>query len=69
MIKVQMDLCLYETMMSRRINFRYNDLSSAFNNKNFFKYFIRLFDKGDEVIPLRLIKEKPILNYAVTQSF
>ena len=65
MIKVQMDLCLYETMMSRRINFRYNDLSSAFNSSKFFKYFKRLFDKGDEIIPSRLKKEKPILNYAV----
>jgi|TARA_B100001964_G_scaffold160342_1_gene176093 hypothetical protein len=65
MIKIQTDLCLYETMMSRRVNFRYNDLSSVFSNINSFKYFKRLFQKGDEIIPQRLKIEKPILNYAV----
>ncbi len=65
MIKIQMDLCLYETMMSRRLNFRYYDLSSAFSSGNFFEYFKRLFEKGDSSIPKKLIDKKPILNYAV----
>jgi len=65
MVKIQMDLCLYETMMSRRINFRYYDLSSAFSSGNFFKYFKRLFEKGDASIPKKLKDNKPILNYAV----
>ena len=64
MIKTQMDLCLYEVMMSRRTNFRYSDLSSAFNNVNFFKYLQRLFQKGDEFVPQKIINEKPILHYA-----
>ena len=63
-IKTQMDLCLYEVMMSRRTNFRYSDLSSAFNNVNFFTYFKRLFQKGDEAIPEKIFREKPILHYA-----
>ncbi len=64
MIKTQMDLCLYELMMSRRTNFRYSDLSSVFKNVNFYKYLKRLFQKGDEIIPQRIIDEKPILHYA-----
>jgi len=64
MIKTQMDLCLYEVMMSRRTNFRYSDLSSAFKNVNFFKYLQRLFQKGDEFVPQKIINEKPILHYA-----
>ena len=35
MIKIQLDLFLYETMMSRRANFRPTDVSSVFNNPNF----------------------------------
>jgi hypothetical protein len=65
MVKIQMDLCLYETMMSRRINFRYYDLSSAFSSGKFIEYFKRLFEKGDASIPQKLIDNKPILNYAV----
>ena len=65
MLKIQMDLCLYETMMSRRVNFRYNDLSSPFNNANLLKYLKRLFEKGDESVIQKLKIEKPILNYAV----
>ena len=65
MIKIQSDLCLYETMMSRRVNFRYKDLSSVFSNVFFLKYFKRLFQEGDEAIPNKLKLEKPILNYAV----
>ena len=64
MIKTQMDLCLYELMMSRRTNFRYSDLSSAFKNVNFYKYLKRLFQQGDELVPQRIIEEKPILHYA-----
>ena len=64
MIKTQMDLCLYELMMSRNTNFRFSDLSSAFKNVFFTKYLKRLFARGDEHIPEKIIKERPILHYA-----
>ena len=38
MIRIQMDLVIYETMMSRRINFRPSDVSSAFRNVNLMTY-------------------------------
>ena len=65
MIKIQMDLVLYETMMSRRVNFRVSDLSSAFKDVKTFTYIKRLFKRGDEIIPNRIELIKPILHFAV----
>jgi len=64
MVRIQMDLVLYHTMMSRGTNFRPSDLSSAFRNVNVVTYLKRLFAKGDEVIPERIKREKPILHFA-----
>ncbi len=64
MIQNQVDLVLYETMMSRKTNFRPSDLSSAFRNVNYWKYIKRLFQAGDMVIPDRVKKERPILQFA-----
>jgi hypothetical protein len=64
MIRIQMDLVIYETMMSRSTNFRPSDLSSAFRNVNVVTYLKRLFAKGDELIPERIKREKPILHFA-----
>ena len=65
MIKVQMDNVLYETMMSRRVNFRINDLSSAFRDTKTLTYIKRLFEKGDETVPNKIKKLRPILHFAV----
>ncbi len=64
MIKIQLDLFLYETMMSRRVNFRPTDVSSVFKNPNCMKYLDRLMSKGDELVPEKIKKEKPILHFA-----
>ena len=64
MIRIQMDLVLYETMMSRRTNFRPTDLSSAFRDVDFLTYVKRLFSRGDELVPKRIKEEKPILHFA-----
>ena len=64
MIRTQMDLIIYETMMSRRINFRPGDLSSVFIDVDMWSYFKRLFSKGNEDIPELIKKEKPILHFA-----
>jgi len=63
MIKIKIDQTIYETMMSRRTNFRYTDVSSAFNSTKFFEYFFRLFKKGDLSIPKIIKEKKPILNF------
>jgi len=63
-IKTHLDLMIYETMMSRRVNFRNNDLSSAKNNPNKPEYFKRLSLKGDEQVPNYIKQKKPILHLA-----
>jgi len=61
MLKIQLDQMIYETMMARRLNFRYSDLSSIFKSYKFFKYIRRAFSKGDEIIPDIINKQRPIL--------
>lgn len=61
------DLQLYNTMMSREINFRPSDLSSVWMNSNPLRYLVRLFQKGDADIPEKIRKKKPILTYTTHQ--
>jgi len=60
--KMFIDHKLYQTMMGRETNFRYSDLSSVFNYSNPSKYFKRIFQEGDVVVPSRIAEEKPILS-------
>jgi len=62
MVKMLIDHKLYQTMMGRDTNFRYSDLSSVFQDANPWRYFKRIFQKGDLVIPDRIKKQRPILN-------
>lgn len=62
MIRLQVDLDLYNMMMSRETNFRWKDLSSVFTNPGKWRYIWRLFLNGDENVIPRIEKEKPILN-------
>ena len=52
----------YQTMMGRETNFRYSDISSVFNDSNPWRYFKRIFQEGDMIIPERIKKERPILH-------
>ena len=62
MIRFLIDLKVYNTMMSRDVNFRPSDLSSVFNNVDPNKYLKRLFRKyratGD-------VKVRLIINHIV----
>ena len=62
MVRMLADHKLYQTMMGRDVNFRYSDLSSVFQDANPWRYFKRIFQKGDMVIPERIKNERPILN-------
>ena len=64
LIKIEFDLMIYESMMARNTNFRYNDLSSVFRSSKKIEYFKRLFSKGEEIIPKEIINKKPILHLA-----
>lgn len=61
MIRLLADLQLYNTMMSRETNVRPSDLSSIWHDARPWRYIRRLLQKGDETIPERIAKEKPIL--------
>jgi hypothetical protein len=65
LVRMQTDLFIYDMMMSRNVNFRPNDLSSVFNYHNPSKYFNRMFQEGDFVIPQRINEENPILSLTV----
>ena len=64
MVRMLTDLQLYNSMMSREINFRPNDLSSVFNDSQPQKYFERLLQKGDDNIIAEIANKRPILNFA-----
>jgi len=67
LIQTQTDLMIYQIMMSRNLNFRYEDLSSAFQSPKTFLYLKRIFQKGNEAIPDRIARQRPILNIATHQ--
>lgn len=62
MLEIEIDLMIYESMMSRNSNFRHRDLSSVLKNKQLTKYLKRLFLKGNEYVPQRIKEEQPILH-------
>ena len=62
MVRMLADHKLYQTMMGRDTNFRYSDLSGVFQDSNPWRYFKRIFQRGDMAIPERIKNERPILN-------
>ncbi|OGQ05098.1 MAG: hypothetical protein A3F82_02290 [Deltaproteobacteria bacterium RIFCSPLOWO2_12_FULL_44_12] len=62
LIQMQVDLDIYNMMMSRETNFRFQDLSSIFKNPGTWRYLRRLFQAGDDAIPDRIQSERPILH-------
>lgn len=63
LVKLYIDLKLYNSMMGREMNFRPSDLSSALNTSHPERYLARLFDKGDEATPEKIDRIKPIMNF------
>ena len=61
LVRMWTDLILYNSMMSRDLNFRVSDISSVFKYHSKLEYIKRLFNKGDENVPFLVKKRKPIL--------
>jgi hypothetical protein len=61
-IKMHVDHSIYNQMMSRSVNFRLTDLSSAMSHKAKWTYIKRLFQKGDNAILGSIQNGKPILS-------
>lgn len=64
LVRMTVDLQLYNVMMGRETNFRFGDLSSVFRNARPLLHLKRLFQSGDDAVIQRIGKEKPILNLA-----
>lgn len=56
------DLRMYNLMMSRETNFRPSDVSSVFKDARPFRYIKRLFQKGRDLVPDLISRERPILH-------
>jgi len=64
-IRLLVDLRTYDQSMGRNMNFRYRDLSSAFQSNAPLNYLMRLFGAGDEAVSAKIVEKQPILNLAV----
>tara|TARA_Y100000294_G_scaffold177407_1_gene202693 strand:+ start:203 stop:1168 length:966 start_codon:yes stop_codon:yes gene_type:complete len=60
-LRREIDLKLYNSMISRMINFRFADHGGVLNNANPLRYFKRLFYKDGHVVMERIKHENPIL--------
>lgn len=61
LIRMYTDMRIYEILQGR-VNFRPTDISSVLNDARPWRYIQRMFKKGDEVIPERIARERPILH-------
>lgn len=59
-LKMEVDEKLYYTMISRGVNFRFDDYSGVFKGGKRFLYIKRLFQKPEEYAVKRIENEKPI---------
>tara|TARA_Y100000294_G_C8563315_1_gene339857 strand:+ start:1366 stop:2337 length:972 start_codon:yes stop_codon:yes gene_type:complete len=59
-LRREIDLKLYNSMISRMINFRFTDHGGVINNANPLRYFKRLFFKDGAAVVKRIKDEKPI---------
>ncbi len=65
MVRLLTDQDLYHLTMARELNFRPADLSSVFKNPDPWRYFRRLFQKGDAAAFQRAQNSEPILHYVI----
>ena len=68
-LKQYADHTVYNQMMGRNSNLRPSDISGILQSRKKILYLKRLFKKGDNLIPNRIIKEKPIINYTTSHLF
>lgn len=59
-LKIEADEKLYYTMISRGVNFRFDDYSSVFKDGHPYRYLKRLVQKAEEPAVERIKRERPI---------
>ena len=67
LIRLHLDLAIYNVMISRGANFRPNDSSSVLKSNKQAKYLERLFLPDGKIVEERILKEKPILHIMTHQ--
>ena len=60
LLRIESDMMLYESMLSRNINFRLGDHSSVFSQVNPWRYVKRIFTKEGDTIVKKIHEDKPI---------
>lgn len=59
-VQMTLDCHVYDQSMSREVNMRPSDLSSAFKSQKVMRYLKRLFSNGDDSVVKQIIHQKPI---------
>ena len=65
LLRQELDMKLYNSMISRNTNFRFNDITGVFRNVNSFRYFKRLFFKDGNIVLERIRTERSIFQVEV----
>ena len=65
LLQREIDMMLYNSMISRNINFRIKDRTGVWKNANTIEYFKRLFYKDGDVVLERIKSEKRIFQIEV----
>ncbi len=56
----EIDNKLYDSLISRNVNFRFSDRTGVINNVSLLKYFKRLFYNDGDIVLERIKRERPI---------
>jgi hypothetical protein len=64
-LRLETQMKLYESMISRNINFRRGDYSGVFNQINSWRYIKRIFAKEGDCVVKKILEEKPIFQIQV----
>ena len=60
LLRIEIQMMLYDSMISRKINFRWWDHTSIFKNVNTLQYIRRMFMPEGDVVVRRIKQEKPV---------
>lgn len=67
-VRMYVDHLVYNQAMSRNVNFRIRDLSSALKHRSRWDYIFRLFGAGDNEVIAKIDSQRPILSLTTTQQ-
>ena len=69
LLRYTVDFMLYDNMIGRNMNFRFQDETSIWNTNNPAKYFERLLAERGEFVVDQIHQERPLLILALSDAF